>query len=194
MEPKQQERVVSSLKLLAIRSLAWGVGCGLTLAVILGAVVFFEQRPKAWDVQALRVKHVEARPLTWVNEKDEVLNNVGSGVTFIVDVENTTGDDLTLSRTLTTMGQTRGSHSLHGSFLKVNADYLVPAGHVTTVSLDADLCTADTPPQQCFDSVFKDDENIVILDESHKYEILIPIPVLTLSPVSGHGAKIVRVR
>ncbi|HEV8413035.1 MAG TPA: hypothetical protein VGQ49_05540 [Bryobacteraceae bacterium] len=185
---------MSPLKRLAIRSFAWGAGCGLALAVVLGAIVFYEQRPKGWDVQALRVKHTEARPLTWVNEKDEVLDDVSSGVTFTVDVENTTGDDLTLSRSLTTMGQTRGSHSLHGSFLKVSADYFLPAGHVTTVSLDAELCTPDTPPQQCFDSFFKEDENIVILDESHKYEILIPIPVLTLSPASKHRAKLVQIR
>src|ERR1041385_7238416 len=174
MDTNQQHRPLS----LAIRSLAWGAGCGVVLAVVVGAILFYQQRPKGWDVQALRVKHAKADSLDRLNEK---FDEVSSGITFSVDVENTTAADVTLPPTLTTMGQRRGSHSLHGSFLKLRGDYFLPARHVTTISLEsADLCGANDPPQQCFDSYFQDDETLVIFDESHKYEILIPVPSLTL--------------
>ena len=124
------------------------------------------------------MKTAKAEGLSRLNDK---FDEVSSGITFSVDVENTTAADVTIPRTLTTMSQTRGSHSLHGSFLKLGADYFLPARHVTTISLDSDdLCAANYPPQQCFDSYFKDDEDLVIFDESHKYEILIPVPTLTL--------------
>jgi hypothetical protein len=124
------------------------------------------------------VKNAKAEGLSRLNDK---FDEIGSGVTFSVDVENTTAADATLPRTLATMSQTRGSHSLHGSFLKLASDYFLPSRHVTTISLDSDdLCAANYPPQQCFDSYFKDNENLVIFDEAHKYEILIPVPALTL--------------
>lgn len=126
----------------------------------------------------MRVKNAKAEGLSRLNDK---FDEIGSGVTFSVDVENTTAADATLPRTLATMSQTRGSHSLHGSFLKLASDYFLPSRHVTTISLDSDdLCAANYPPQQCFDSYFKDNENLVIFDEAHKYEILIPVPALTL--------------
>jgi hypothetical protein len=172
------QRPLSLAKRLLIRFFAWGAGCGLILGVVIVASLFYEQRPKAWDTHALRVKYAKAEGLSRLNEK---FDEVSSGITFSVDVENTTAADVTLPRTLTTMGQTRGSHSLHGSFLKLGGDYFLPARHVTTISLGSDdLCAANHPPQQCFDSYFKDDENLVIFDESHKYEILIPVPTLTL--------------
>jgi hypothetical protein len=45
----------------------------------------------------------------------------------------------------------------------------------------SEIVTGDNqPPQSCFDRNFKEDEAIVIFDEAHKYEILIPVPPLTL--------------
>lgn len=178
MDTNQQLRPLSPVKRLFIRSFAWGAGCGLVLAVVLAATLLYVQRPKAWDTHALRVKNAQAEGLSTLNDK---LDEVGSGITFTVNVENTTAADVTLPRTLSTMSQTRGSHSLHDSFLKLRSDYFLPARHVTTISLDlSDRCAANYPPQECFDNYFKDDEDLVIFDESHKYEILIPVPTLTL--------------
>jgi hypothetical protein len=172
------ELITSPVKRLFFRLFAWGAGCALTMAVITVAIFFYEQRPKPWDAHALRVKHAKAEPLSRVNEKFE---EVSSGISFTADVENTTAADITLPSTLTAMGQTRGSYALHRTFLKLRGDYFLPAGHVTTISLDSDdLCAANHPPQQCFDSYFKDDEGLVIFDELHKYEMLIPVPILTL--------------
>jgi hypothetical protein len=63
--------------------------------------------------------------------------------------------------------------------------------------LDADdICAANYPPKECFNSYFKDDENLVLFDEAHKYEIVIPVPTLSLLPAGknatrGNGAHFV---
>jgi hypothetical protein len=178
MDTNQQQRPLLPARRFLVRSFAWGAGCGFALAVVLDVGLLYEQRPKPWDTRALRAKHSKAEGLSRLNES---LDEVSSGITFSVDVENTTALDITLPRTLATMGQTRASHALHGVFLKLDGDYFLPAGHVTTISLDSDdLCAANCPSQQCFDRYFKDDEDLVIFDESHRYEVLIPVPTLTL--------------
>jgi hypothetical protein len=178
MDANQHHHTLSSTKRLLIRSFAWGVGCGLIMVVAVGGIVLYEQRPKAWDTKSLRVKQAKAEGLSRLNDK---FDEISSGITFSVDVENTTANDVTLPRSLTTMSQTRGSHSLHGSFQKLGADYFLPAGHVVTISLDSDdVCAAKESPQECFRSYFKDEESIVVFDEAHKYEIVIPVPALTL--------------
>ena len=181
---------LSPAKRLFIRVFAWGAGCGLILVTAFAAFLFYEQRPKAWNSTALRVKTAKAEGLTRLNDK---FDEVSSGITFSVDVENTTAADITLPRTLTTMSQTRGSHSLHGSFLKLASDYFLPSRHVTNISLDSDvICAANCPPQQCFDSYFKDNEYLVIFDEAHRYEIRIPVPALTLPAGQKTGRARIR--
>jgi hypothetical protein len=178
MDTNQQPRPFFPVKRLFIRSFAWGAGCGLVLVVVLAAVKLYEARPKTWDSRALSVKHAEAGAFVRLNEK---LEEVSSGITFTVDVENTTTADVTLPRTLTIMEQKHGSHALHNSSLKLGADYFLPAHHVTAISLESDeLCAANHPPQQCFDRYFKGDEDFVIFDEPQKFEAVIPVPTLTL--------------
>ena len=124
MDTSQQSRPLSPVKRLFIRSFAWRAGFGLVLAVVIAVTLFYEHRPKAWDTHALRVKNAKAEGLSRLNDK---FDEVSSGLTFSVDVENTTAADVTLPRTLTTMSQTRGSHSLHDSSLKLGSDYFLPA-------------------------------------------------------------------
>src|SRR5215469_8915238 len=130
MDTNQEPRPLSPVRRLFIRSFAWGGGCGLVFVVALTAFVFFEQRPKAWDTTALRVKSANAEEIVSLNENS-------SSITFSVDVENTTAADVTLPRILTVTSQTRGSHSLHGSPLKLGSEYFLPSRHVTNISLDS---------------------------------------------------------
>ena len=172
-----QNAPISLARRMFIRSLAWGSGCGLVLVVALTSVLFYGHRPKTWDPHALRTKHVKAQGLSRL---DDNLEAVSSGVDFSADIENTTGADVTLPRTLAVMGRTRESRALHGSFLRLRRDYFLAARHITTVSLEVDdLCAANDPPQSCFDRYFKDDDDIVVFDESHKYELHIPVPTFT---------------
>jgi hypothetical protein len=171
---------ISPWKRLAVRSLLGGAACGVVLALILIAFFLYQERPKPWDSRALRTVHAKAEP---IDQLDATFKTVGTGIFFTVDVENTTGMDISLPQTLTVMGKTRDSHALHGSFLKLNRDYFIPAKHIETISLDADqLCAADTEPQKCFDSYFRDDEEIIVFDNQNRYELRISMPSLSLPP------------
>ena len=163
-----------------LRSAVGGAACGLAFAAMLAVFLIYSDRPASWNRDALRVIQTQAQPLSRLDDK---FSELSSGFVFTVDVENTTKRDITLPQALTVMGQSRGSRALHGSFLKLDRDYFLPARHVVSLSLESDqLCAAKYDPKKCFDSYFKDDDEIVIFDNSAKYELHIPIPSLTLSP------------
>ena len=59
-------------------------------------------------------------------------------------------------------------------------EYFVPAHHVVTITLEnVELCAAKVEPQTCFNNYFKDQSQIYIFDDIHKYEARIPIPAFT---------------
>lgn len=169
---------------LIIRALAWGVGCGLAISLVLLSVFFYMQRPRGWDTRALRVKHAEAGAVTLM---DEQLAEKSTGAIFTVDLENTTGADITLPKTLTIMQSSRETGSLHGSLLKLDNEYFLPAYHIVSITLENnDLCAPTVDPQSCFDTYFKNQGEIVIFDDTRKYEIRIPMPAFT-APKSRSG-------
>ena len=168
---------MSPLKRLVILALAWGASCGLIISLVLLSVYFYTQRPKVWDTRAVRVKAAKAEALS---RMDERLEETGSGTDFTVDLENTTGTDITLPSTLTIMQARKGTGSLHDSLLKLDRQYFLPAHHVVSITLANDnLCVAKLDPQNCFDAYFGEDSEIVIFDEMLKYEIHISIPAFT---------------
>jgi hypothetical protein len=83
--------------------------------------------------------------------------------------------------------------ALHGSFLKPDKDYFIPAHHITSINLDnaaENLCGGDTAVETtCFNNYFADDAEIVVFDDAQKYEIHIPIPALTLPNNQNLDAK-----
>jgi hypothetical protein len=171
-------------KRLIIRAFAWGVGFGLALLLVLLSVYSYTQRPKQWDTHGLRVKNAEARSLTRLSDK---LEEVSVGTIFNVDLENTTGADITLPQTVRVMQATKQTGALHGSLLKLDNDYFIPAHHVVTVSLaNDDLCPAKTDGKECLDRYFQEAAEIILFDEAPKYEIHIPIPSYT-APKSHIG-------
>ena len=165
-------------KKLLLLGAGFGAGFAIVSVALVGFWLWYSSRPKPWDAKALLARQVKAEGLSRLNDK---FDEISSGVTFTVDIENATAADVTSSGSLSPRGQTRGSMALHGSFLKLPADYFLPTHQVTTIHLDADdLCAANEPPQRCFDSYFKGDQNIVIFDDVHRYQVMIPVPALTL--------------
>jgi len=69
---------------------------------------------------------------------DEKLHEIGTGIFFTSDVENTTEQDVTLPQDVIVMQQTKSSHALHNSFLKLDRDYFIPAHHTVSISLSRD--------------------------------------------------------
>ncbi len=91
-----QSQAPAPWKRLIVRGLAWGFGCGLAVFLVFLAVLFYAQRPKGWDARALRVKNAKAEGLSLM---DEHLAEKSTGISFTVDLENTTGADITLPQT-----------------------------------------------------------------------------------------------
>lgn len=167
-----------SLKRFICRSTAWGFGFGMATGLMVLAVVAYRGRPKAWDTRSLKATSAKAEGIGHVRDEKGSLTVDTVGTTFTVDIENTTGLDLTLRHDLRVMEATRGSGALHESTLKLPKDYFLPAHHTVTISLDADdLCTVDTNTQKCFDRSFGDESTILIFDQAAKFEIRIPMPV-----------------
>jgi len=85
------------------------------------------------------------------------------------------------------MEATKGTGALHGSLLKLDKEYFLPAKHVVSIAFsNANLCAAQEDPQICFNSYFKDQAEIVIFDTTRKFEIRIPMPAFT-APKSPSG-------
>ena len=168
---------VSPLKRFILRAFAWGVGCGLTISIILLSVFFYMERPKGWDTRGLRVKKARAEGFVLFGDR---LEEKSTGTLFTIDLENTTGTDITLPQSVMIMEASKETRALHGSLLKLEKEYFIPAHHVVTISLsNSDLCAAKVEGQTCFERYFKDEAEIVIFDEGQKYEIHIPIPAFT---------------
>ncbi len=165
-------------KRVIIRALVGGAACGVVVSIAFGGLYFYTQHPKEWDKKAVQAATVKAVPLSRLNDKFE---EVGTGVAFTIDLENTRSEDMTISQSVTIMQEDKASHALHGSFLKLDRDVFIPSHHAVSMSLDAsDLCVAKYDPQTCFNTYFQDDSYIVLLDNSLKYEIRIPMPKLTI--------------
>jgi hypothetical protein len=114
-------------------------------------------------------------------EKPVKIETLNSGVSFSVDLQNTTDADVTIPKNLVIMQATRGTHTLHDSLLLLESDYFIPAGHTVLITLKNDgFCAAHEEPHQCFDDNFKDDEEIVLFDQSRKFEIHITIPPIRI--------------
>jgi hypothetical protein len=175
------------VKRIVVRTLVWGFGFGVGIGLIVLAVMFYLERPKGWDTKSLRESSVKAGALSKLDRDPELKQTVeehwtttSTGSIFTVDIQNTTGKDITLPASLTIMQTAKGTGALHGSFLKLPKDYFLPAHHTVTITLENDSeCSPTVKVEECFNSYFKDESDIVLLDQSQKYEIRIPIPPLT---------------
>jgi len=150
----------------------------VVVSLAFGGVYFYTRHPEGWDKKAVRPAAVNAVPLSRLNDKFE---EVGTGVAFTIDLENTRSQDITVSQSVIIMQEDKASYALHGSFLKLDRDVFIPSRHTVRMFLDAsDLCVAKYDPQTCFNTYFQNDSYIVLLDNSLKYEIRIPMPKLTI--------------
>jgi hypothetical protein len=151
------------------------------------AVIFILERPRGWDTKSLRASSVKAEALSKM-DRDPAFEQAAeghwrttsSGNIFTVDLQNTTGRDITLPTSVAIMQTEKATGALHGSLLKLSKDYFLPARHTVTITLENDgECAPTVEAEECFKSYFKDEGDIVLFDQNQKYEIRIPIPPLT---------------
>jgi hypothetical protein len=77
----------------------------------------------------LRAKATKAGALSLM---DENLEKKSTGVIFTVDLENAPGADIALPQSVTIMEATKATGALHGSLLKLDKEYFLPAHHVAS--------------------------------------------------------------
>jgi hypothetical protein len=176
-QPSVPPTIPSTWKGTVVRCAAWGVGFGIGAGLVFVAFAIYTGRPKGWDDKSLRASNVKAGALA---KLDEQWTATSTGSIFTVDLQNTTWKDITLPTSVTIMETAKGTGALNGSLLKLSHDYFLPARHTVTITLENDgECSPTDKAEECFNSYFKDERDIVLFDQSQKYEISIPIPPLT---------------
>lgn len=169
------------MKTTLLKIAAAAAGIVFALCIVGGAVLWYASRPKPpklWNTNALRVMATKAVPFDQLGAD---LKQTGSGIAFTFDVENTTALDLMLPQDIIVMQESKSSHALHGSFLKLDHDYFIPAHHAMTVSLgNSNLCAPNFDPSGCFHAYFEEDQAIVLFDQQNRHEIHIQMPALTI--------------
>ena len=184
-DEKAQMVVRTAWMLVIAKWLAGGLGAGLGAASVLLVVSAYRaDGHSGWNRDAVRPV---ATQVQWVKWADDQFQRSSSGVAFNVDLRNATHKDITISQDIVVMQAAKGTHALHDSVLRPIKDYWIPAGHTVSITLDnLDLCAPDGDQQPCFDGYFKDDDEILLMDRSGKYEIHIPITQLR---VPGTGVS-----
>ncbi len=187
-------------KRIILRAAVWGFSFGIGVGLVIVVLAVYTGRQKGWDTKSLRAMSAKAAGRGAVTEwdadgkpieYDEKGAEIGRGGIITVDIQNSTGRDITLPASITIMQAKKGTGALHASFLKLSQDYLLPARHTVSVTLDADnLCSiwtvsdSPTPPppvkfEDCLKVYFGDDTEIVLFDQAQKYEIHVAVPVFT---------------
>src|SRR5260221_5556607 len=102
-------KAIALWKSITIRAAIGGAAFGVIVVIGTAVAVYVANRPKEWNDRALKAVHSEGRPFTkWGREMKEE----STGIDFEVDIQNTTGTDITLAQDLSGMSQTRSTHAL----------------------------------------------------------------------------------
>lgn len=167
----------SSWKSTALRLSAWGFGCGMGLAMIAVFAIWFRELPKHWSSRDLIPHHVEVVGIGHARTEGSSLEIDGIGTSFSMDLQNTTSEDVTLSKDLLVMQSDKNSGALTESSLALEKDYFIPAKHTVSVVIqNSNECNKDMKSDECFEALFKNVEAIFIFDQLTKREIRFDVP------------------
>jgi hypothetical protein len=170
-----------------LRTVAWGIGCGIGIVVATAVYFHYRDKPKGWDKNVLKVKHVKAEG---EDKLDDKFKPTSVGVIISADLENTSDHDIILPKETRIMQENKEGGSLHGSLLTVSKDYFLPAGHTVNIWVENDdLCTGTEKEEDCFNSYFKGQSKVVLFKDTDKIEVEIPIPGFS-RPVPTGGAPV----
>jgi hypothetical protein len=181
-------------KRLVITSAAAGVGFALTIAAIVGCVLWYASRPEPWNARAIRARYGSAITndvgCFVVGESESERNACEDShgeVLLTYDIENTTNRDYRIAEqsgltimerhgnileaTLITSGPDRGN-----SYWKIDTPIFVPAHQTVAVEVrgpyECPRCRAEK-----LNSFVKDNvPDLVLFDATSHYEIEFPRP------------------
>ncbi len=173
-------KAIALWKRIAIQAAIGGAAFGAVVVIGTAIAAYVANRPKEWDDRSLKVVHSEGHPFSKMNGE---MKEESSGIDFEVDIQNTTGTDITITQDLSVMSQTRSTHALKDTFLKLPRAYFIPARHTVSVSMGStEICAANYDPRKCYDSYFQDEDALVIFDQGSRLKINIPMPQLIYEP------------
>jgi hypothetical protein len=169
-----------SLKLFAVQAVGWGFGWGLGMAAVILSVMYFTHRPKGRDKNAFIAQRVKVQGLYDIPKGVDSKHTTSFFIT--VDLENRTGQDVTLPNDMTVMVLDKGTNALMTYDMTGPQAAFLPAHHVTGVTLNSgEFCPKDVDPRgssamdECFEKTLKHFD-LLLFDPAGNYEIKIPIP------------------
>jgi hypothetical protein len=177
----------------ALRQKAWqkwlviGVSGGVTLAIVIAAVIWYLSRSPQWDTKA--VSEIWSKAREGVVPKEGEFQHVG----FVLDyaLQNNTGHDITIPVNAKIMNRLKKGGVLT-DYLNVptpHAATFVPAHQRAQLSVTmqwgcdtVDLKTGKTIEKEdlehCFARAFSDSDGLVLFDYDNHLEIALSKPVL----------------
>jgi hypothetical protein len=175
-----------SWKIIGLRALGWGIGGGIGLGLVLALFIYIADRPKSRDSKAFVAHNAKVTGVYFTsNDQTQLPASLKSKyeTTFFIsiDLENNTGQDVTLPNDMTVMGVDKKTGALTRYDVKGPQSAFLPAHHTTQIQMvSGGFCSTDIEPlgkrmDGCFDSSLRR-YDLVLFDGPGNYEIKVPIP------------------
>jgi hypothetical protein len=178
-------------KTVIVRSLVWGVGCGLAIAGAFSLWLYLSQRPKQWDTKALVAGKVTLSP-DWATlgaAKDNPTADQNQHILFFhADIKNATENEVSFKEPTRIFRTIKGSSTLQPlPVSNLDFDAVLPAGHTTVIPLYVGVtCLPPNVEQKdCIQHVLGDTEQVIVFDDRNKFEIHIPISAALADYLKG---------
>jgi hypothetical protein len=180
-----------SRKMVVLRALGWGFGGGVGLGIVLGIALYFYTGPHGRNKRAFIARNVTVGAVSTLNEPkkstdpDFIPANPRTDyvITFFmnVDLENRTGEDVTLPDDMRVMSSEKDTGALSDYAVTPPIHAFLPAHHMTSVLLiSSTFCPSlrehtSKEMDECYAKTLRR-VDLVLFDPSGKYEIKIPTP------------------
>ena len=177
---------------MVIRALVGGMSLGMVLLCGIAVFYLYQTRPRGWDATGIRAVQQDTTaidlsaalpaaagqalsPAAQPGSAGKAEMRVATGIIH-ADLANTTTHDATLSRSVPVMEGQSGTRILRNSKLMLDRDYFLPAGHIVSVTMSADLsCPGSVTPEICIESYLHSVDEIVLFDRGDRDEVHIPL-------------------
>lgn len=161
------------------RYLLIGAGCGISVVLMIAAIALLyswdASRPKQWDKTSIVLSGpVYFSQSDWLVVYPPEPRNT---VDIVFDLQNNTGTDYTLQKSVSVMGRIASTNALVDASdgLSTSQDYFIPAHDKVRVTFEATAaCPNDTTDwRTCIAENIKNAEALVLFDSANHIEITI---------------------
>jgi hypothetical protein len=160
---------------------------GAAFVVCAGLLIWFINRPQAWNSSALTVVWSDATETFDLDSTGKDFKH--HGFTLYYSLQNNTGNDATIPADAMVMKRLSRGHTLtdFSGVLKLRKAYFVPARQRAQIEVDVeygcgeeDMAGHETQRDAriCFKDALGDAEGLVVFDKTQKIQINLPKPDL----------------